>query len=150
MGGFSETIVIEAPRTAVWQELADIGSIARWNPGVVASSRTTRLRDGLGAGRRCELGGRRFLEEEVVEWVAERVLTMRITMTNLPFESADIRFTLDGDGARTRVTVSPSYTLKFGPLGRLLDAVVVRWYYRKGMVNLLRGLKQHVETRLLP
>jgi hypothetical protein len=86
-----------------------------------------------------------YLDEEVVEWVPGRVLTMRIVGTNLPFETADIRFTLEGNDRRTTVTVAPSYHMKFGWLGAVLDAVAVRARYRRGMVNLLRGLKEHVE-----
>jgi uncharacterized protein YndB with AHSA1/START domain len=108
MATFSETIFIDAPRSAVWAALADIGRIHAWNPGVVDSRKTTPGEDGPGARRRCELGGRSYLDEEVVEWAPEGVLTMRITATNLPFEAADVRFTLEGQGSRTRVTVSPT------------------------------------------
>jgi hypothetical protein len=132
MSTFSESVVIDAPPSAVWNTLADIGRIHEWNPGVVASRKTTPGEDGLGACRRCELGGASYLEEQVVEWAPQRLLTMRITGTNLPFKAADIRFTLVGHGHQTRVTVSPTYTVKFAWFGRLLDAIAVRSQYRKG------------------
>ena len=40
---------------------------------------------------------------------------------------------------RTRVTVAPDYRLKFGPIGMLMDVVLVRRAYRNGMRALLRG-----------
>lgn len=70
-----------------------------------------------------------------------------LTDTNLPFKSADIRFNLTGDSDNTSVTVSPLYELKYGELGKILVTLMVRFAYRKGMKDLLRGLKQHVETR---
>ena len=70
---------------------------------------------------------------------------MRVTGTNLPFKSADIRFTLAPEDGWTRVQVSPLYELKYGLLGRLLDKVYVRRSYEKGMVDLLQGLKEYVE-----
>ncbi len=146
MATFSDTIVIDAPLTAVWGVLADIDSVHEWNPGVIASRKTTPVEHGLGACRRCELGGKNYLEEKVVEWVPERALTMRITATNLPFKSADIRFTLKDRGHQTTVTVSPTYVLKFGWLGKALDIVAVRNKYRRGMSGLLHGLKAHVEA----
>jgi uncharacterized protein YndB with AHSA1/START domain len=145
MGTFTKTIVIDAPPAAVWAALADIGSIHVWNPGVVASRTTTPAADGLGASRRCELGGRNYLDEQVVEWIPERIITMRITATNLPFKSADVRFTLERQGQKTSVDVSPIYALKFGALGKILDAVAVRSRYQQGMARLLHGLKTHVE-----
>jgi len=147
MGTFAEQITVNAPKNAVWNVLADIGSIHQWNPGVVDSRTTTNGEIGLRSARRCELGGKNYLDEEVVEWVPKKALTMRIVATNLPFKTADIRFTLEGHGKETLVTVSPTYRLKFGLLGTLLDAVFVRSQYRKGMINLLRGLKQRVESR---
>ena len=146
MGTFTEQITIEAPTTAVWNALADIGSIHKWNPEVVHSHTTTSGETGLGSGRRCDLGGKNYLDEKVVEWVPETGLTMRITATNLPFSTAEIRFTLEDRGQETSVTVAPEYALKFGVLGTLLDAVFVRSQYRRGMVSLLKGLKRHVES----
>jgi hypothetical protein len=65
--------------------------------------------------------------------------------STLPFKTADIHFTLRSEDATTVVTVAPGYELKFGPLGRLLDAVYVRRDYESGMNDLLKGLKQYVE-----
>ena len=139
MSAFSTAINIQAPVEQVWDVLADIGSIDRWNPGVVESHVTTDQPTGLEAGRYCNLGGNNYLNETVVAWEVGRRLTMRITDTNLPLQ-ADIRFTL-------LVTVSPEYTVNYGPLGRLLDRVYVRSNYEQGMKALLVGLKKYVENK---
>ncbi len=52
--------------------------------------------------------------------------------------------TADGDG--TIVSVSPDYQLKFGPIGALVDRLILGRQMRKGMDELLAGLKYHVET----
>lgn len=145
MHTFTVETVIEAPASEVWETLADIGAINEWNPGVRASHVTTELETGHGSGRHCDLGGRNYLEEQVVEFDEGTRLTMRIVETNLPIESADIRFDLEDLGATTRVAVAPEYRLKFGPAGRLLDRLFVRRAYEKGMRALLGGLKRHVE-----
>ena len=145
MSEFEEQVTVSAPAEKVWDSLADIGNIYVWNPGVVHSEQTTPGEVGLGACRRCHLGGKNFLKEEVVEFERPYKLTMRITDTNLPFKTADIRFWVEPQGDETLVTVSPTYQLKFGWLGRFLDWVIVRSQYRKGMRDLLRGLKEYVE-----
>lgn len=147
MSAFSESVTIDADRGIVWDILADIGEIHRWNPGVLHSRLTFQTPDGLGSKRLCKLPGRRFLDEEVVAWKPQQQLTMRIVDSNLPFKSADIRFDL-ADGVLpgcVEVTVSPEYQLKYGVLGRALNALFVRPAYRKGMKDLLRGLKHFVE-----
>lgn len=146
MSNFSTDIKIDAPAKAVWDALADIGSIYRWNPGVVESHATTEETTGLGACRYCDLGGKNYLDEQVVQWQPSEKLTMRITGTNMPFKTADIHFTLQSEGEATIVTVAPDYELKFGPLGKLLDTVYVRRTYESGMNDLLQGLKQYVEN----
>lgn len=147
MNSFATEITINASSERVWNTLSNIGTIYQWNPGVIDSRTTSEIGEGLGATRFCDLGGKNFLDEEVVAWRPLEQLTMRITNTNLPFKTADIRFYLRPEKGQTVVTVSPQYELKFGPLGRLLDKVYVQKSYQKGMQSLLQGLKKHIETK---
>ncbi len=148
MSTFSESIEITAATHHVWAAVSDIGSIADWNPGVVQSRLTSRGEVGLGSTRVCELGGKNYLDEEVVEFVYLKRIAFRINATNLPFASAIIRFTLTPAGSHTLLAVAPDYTLKFGLIGRLMDQLLVRRVYRKGMQDLLHGLKPHLESAL--
>lgn len=145
MASFQETTRIRATPAEVFVVLDDIAGISHWNPGVKQSALLGDQPRGLGAARTCDLGGRNYLHEEVVHHETDRALTMRITETNLPFSRADINFRLTADGHDTIVTVSPDYKLKYGPVGRLLDALVVRRTYRRGMASLLSGLQRQLE-----
>lgn len=146
MSTFTERTTIDAPRQDVWAALADIGTIAAWNPGLIGSRRTNDI-DGVGGARHCDLSAKHSLTEHVVELEPGTSITFRITDSTLPFKTADIAFTLTGNAQRahTEVTVSPTYTLKYGSLGRILDTVAVRRNYRAGMRELLEGLKHHLE-----
>ena len=144
MSTFEVSININASVEQVWVVLADIGTIDKWNPGVTNSYKTNS-KENLGASRHCDLKGKSYLKEDVVKWIPNESLTMGITETNLPFQSADINFTLQSDSDRTRVTVSPVYQLKYGLLGKLLDKMFVHNTYKKGMIALLEGLKNYVE-----
>lgn len=150
MGTFEVDTVINAPVETVWDLLAgNIGTISEWNPGV-QESHVLEGSDatGLGSKRYCDLGSKKFLKEEVVTFDAqEYAITFRITDTNLPFERADIRFQLRSRGfdAKTLVSCSPDYKLKYAFVGSCLDSVFVRRTYKNGMENLLAGLKNAVE-----
>lgn len=146
MGSFLVNTEINAPVEQVWDALSAIGDIYQWNPGVQASHTTSAQAEGIGATRFCDLGGSNYLDEEVVAWQPNEKLTMRIVGTNLPFATADIRFTLQAGADGTTVAVSPQYQLKYGLLGNLLDILYVRRSYRRGMEALLAGLKRFVET----
>ena len=146
MSAFTERTTIDAPRQDVWAALVDIGAIATWNPGLIGSHRTNDI-EGIGGARHCDISAKHSLTEHVVEFEPGTAITFRITDSTLPFKTADIAFTLTDSpiGDRTEVTVSPTYTLKYGPLGRILNAVAVRRNYRAGMRELLEGLKRHLE-----
>ncbi len=146
MGSFERSIGINAPVASVWEVLADIGNISEWNPGVVSSYVTGDRAGEVGAARHCDLGGKNYLDEEVVEWDEGRLLTIRVVDSNMPFKTADIRFTLSPEGEGTSVTVAPEYSLKGGIVGVLMDTLVVRRMYIRGMESLLSGLKEHVEA----
>jgi uncharacterized protein YndB with AHSA1/START domain len=83
VGTFTRSIRIGRPIDEVWSVLADIGSIADWNPGVVASRTTTGQFQGEGAGRFCDLGRRMHLDEVVTEWLPPQRITFSIVETNL-------------------------------------------------------------------
>jgi uncharacterized protein YndB with AHSA1/START domain len=146
MSTFTERTTIDAPRRDVWAALADIGEIATWNPGLIGSHRTNDI-DGLGGTRHCDISTKHSLTEHVVEFEPGTAITFRITDSTLPFKTADIAFTLTDTAqqAWTEVAVSPTYTLKYGPIGRILNTVAVRRNYRAGMRELLEGLKRHLE-----
>ncbi len=142
---FSVSTIINASASEVWHLLADVGNIAQWHPGVKASHLISD-KEGLGASRHCDLGGKNYLDEKVITWKPEQQLTMRITKTNLPM-TADIHFHLTPTARGTHVEVRPVYQVNHGLLGLLLDTFYVRKNYKKGMRALLAGLKQHGEAR---
>ncbi len=151
MGSFSEQTIIDAPRERVWEVLAEIGAIERWNPGVKRSYATSPEPGGEGATRHCDLqraNGKPagHLEERAFDWRELEGFRIEITESSLPFRSAVVSFSLADAERGTRVTVSPDYSLRYGPLGSLLDIVAVRRQYAKGMRALLDGLKSYVET----
>lgn len=149
MSVFKETIMIDAPINVVWEVLADIGSIAKWNPGVKHSIQTSPGEVEKGSTRHCDLGGRNYLDEEVITFQPPHKLTISITKTNMPFKKAHIRFVLEEHHGQTKVIVSPLYELKYGLLGDVMDRMIVQKKYTKGMTALLEGLKEHTEVELV-
>jgi len=142
MSTFAESTRIDAPLGAVWAVLDNIGSIAEWNPGLIGSETITAAANGVRAERRCTISSRHWLEARVLEHEPERLTTFRVVRSNLPFRSADIRFTVEPASEHTVVNVAPTYRLKYGIVGTLLDGAGVRMAYRKAMRSLLTGLKR--------
>lgn len=57
MSTLTKEIRIQAPKAAVWEVLADLGSISTWQPGVSASRSTSEEPGGEGATRHCDVVG---------------------------------------------------------------------------------------------
>lgn len=146
MAHFSIEIQIAAPRQKVWDVLADLGGIYKWNPGVSHSYSSSDNSQGEGATRHCDLSQGGYLKERAVDWREGQGFKIDIFETNLPLKSNVVDFTVEGDVDGTIVTVAPEYALKYGPIGWLLDQLWARRQFKKGMAELLAGLKYHVET----
>ena len=139
-------IHIDAPKEKVWDVLADLGGIYKWNPGVVRSHSTSEQKQGVGATRHCDLqmmGGR--LEERAVEWREGEGYTIDVYESSLPMKNK-VDFSIEPADDGTRVSATVDYQIKYGPLGALLDVLVVRRQVKKGFTDLLAGLKHYVET----
>lgn len=147
MSSFSTRARIDAPKDRVWEVLADLGSIYKWNPGVTHSRSTSEAAGGEGATRHCDLtGSKNYLEERAIDWREGEGYKIDIYESNLPIKRNVVAFELEADGDGTVVTVTPDYELKFGPIGALIDWLFAGRQLRNGMDNLLAGLKYHVET----
>ena len=147
MAHFSTQIRIHATKETVWEVLADFGGIYRWNPGVRYSYSTSESSHGLFATRHCELlTGDDYLDEQILEWRDGQSFKVEIYETNLPLHRNVVEFSVVAEGSGTIVTVAPDYTLKYGLLGWLMNQLVVRRKFQKGMEDLLTGLKYHIET----
>ncbi len=151
MARFTTTIKINAPKEKVWEVLADLGSIYKWNPGVSQSYSTSPETGGEGATRHCDLqnakgGSIGYLEERAFDWRDGDGFIIDVYESNLPLKRNHVRFDLESNGDVTIVTITPDYALKFGPLGVLADLLIGRHQLKKGMAAMAAGLKYHIET----
>ena len=107
---------------------------------------TSENDQGDGATRHCDLTQGGYLKERALDWHEGKDFKIDIYETNLPLERNVVAFSVEADGDGTIVKVAPEYVIKYGPLGWLMDRLLVRRQFKKGMEGLLSGLKYHIET----
>ncbi len=146
MGSFATSVRIEAPKERVWEVLSDLGSIYKWNPGITHSFTTSDVATGENEMRQCDLPDGGFLRERAFDWSEGEGFTIEIYETSMPLKESFVDFRARPDGEATVVELKMDYKLKFGPIGVLLDAAFAGRQARKGMAELLAGLKDYVET----
>jgi ligand-binding SRPBCC domain-containing protein len=140
------SVRIDAPPEKVWAVLASLDALERYDPGVIRSEIVTPSREGQGAARRCDLKPGGWFKERIAEWQPYHSLSFELFECTLPVRRLKHRYTLTRDGAGTSVHQRMEYELKFGPIGKLMDAMMVRKKWDAGIKGFFAGLKHYVET----
>lgn len=141
------SIEIAASRARVWELLGTLDALERYDPGVARSKIISRERTGIGASRQCDLRPGGWFRERVTAWEPERALGFELFECTLPVKRLKHDYVLATIDGGTRVQQRMEYRLKFGPLGLLMDAAIVRRRWRAGIHEFLRGLKQLAEAK---
>jgi ligand-binding SRPBCC domain-containing protein len=118
MTTLTNRVTITAPREAVWRALT-----------------TLDLLDQYG-----------WFVEQVVTWEPRQALGFELVTCSLPVAQLRHDYTLSQEGTDTVVTQVMTYDLKYGPAGRVLDAVMMRRQWDRGIKGFLAGLQHHVES----
>jgi ligand-binding SRPBCC domain-containing protein len=140
------SVRIDAPPEKVWSVLASLDALERYDPGVVKSEIVTSSHEGQGAARRCDLKPGGWFKERVAEWTPNQSLSFELFECTLPVRRLKHSYTLTSDGSGTTVHQRMEYELKFGPIGKLMDAMMVRKKWDAGIKGFFSGLKHYVET----
>jgi uncharacterized protein YndB with AHSA1/START domain len=138
--------VIRAPRHVVWETLADLEGVSQWNPAVDAAECISDQRRGLGARRRCYMHPSGWMVESVSEWEPEEVIAFTIENAP-PIRTGLGRFVLSEDGADTRLQAGFEYEVRYGPLGPVIDRLIVHRQLSSAWSKGMAGLRGHVEDQ---
>ncbi len=145
MAILDNSIEIDAPPDRVWTALTRLDALDTYDPGVKKATLLEGPREGVGAGRQCDLHPKGWFRERVIDWVPSQSLAFELFACSLPVKSLTHRYALVAHGSGTLVRQRMEYRLKGGPFGQVLDAIVVRRKWDAGIKGFLAGLKRHVE-----
>jgi hypothetical protein len=140
-------IRIQAPLDAVWRAIAgDLTTVQHYNQMVSSARFLTEQHEGIGAMRRCELKPKGFVEERVWDWSPNRAIGLEVTASEWPIVFMKWKTEISGDGKATVASQEMNYKLKFGPIGALMDALMMRRKLDSGICDVFE-IKRYVETR---
>ncbi len=144
------SIRISAPPEKVWSVLASLESLDQYDPGIKKSEIVSPSKEGAGSTRRCDLTPGGWLKEQVADWNPHHSISFELLECTLPVRRLKHSYTLTQDGGGTLVRQRMEYELKFGPLGKVMDALMVRNKWDAGIKGFFAGLKHFVETGQRP
>lgn len=138
-------IQADCPPERVWALLSDLEAVDRYNPGVRGASIQGTQRTGVGAKRACELMPKGRVVERVTHWEEPRLLGLEVAESDWPIHYMRWVTRIEASGRSTRITQDLEYKVKFGPLGWLLDTLVMRHKLTSTLDVVFAELKKHAE-----
>jgi uncharacterized protein YndB with AHSA1/START domain len=138
-------IIIEAPRRVVWGVLADLEAVAAWNPTIDRVECVGDVPLGPGARRRCYMHPSGWVTEVLGQWEHGRLITFEVEDA-LPLKSGVGRFVLMDHGFDTRLQAGFDYQVRLGPLGPVIDRLVVHRQLSSNWHQTIEALRSHAEA----
>jgi ribosome-associated toxin RatA of RatAB toxin-antitoxin module len=121
--------------------------VTSWHPGVASADLLSERPTGLHAARRCNFHDGTNVREEVIDVEEGRRVRMRLSEFSLPMKRLEAEFSVATTPAgRTEVTFAIYYEAKWGVLGQVMGALVVRRQLAAMARKVLAGLDHHMTT----
>lgn len=139
-------IRIAADNAKVWKILADLEAVQHYNHTVKTAHRIGDKAE-LGAVRTCELQDGSSVKETVVGFKKGNAIAMELTESPWPVRNMQWRTAIKQDGESTLVTQVMTYEMKLGPVGNLLNALVLKSKMNGTIGEVFVNLKKYAESK---
>jgi len=133
------------PPERVWALLADLEAVQRYNPGVRRATIEGPQRTGIGARRSCDLLPQGRVVECVTHWEDGHSLGLEVAESSWPIHFMRWVTEVEPHRGGARITQSLQYQVKFGPLGWLLDRIVMKRKLTATLDAVFASLVRHAE-----
>lgn len=148
MGTIKNEITINAPIERIWSILTDLEILEQYDPTVKKSTLVSSEKTGIGAKRKVNmLDGKNWFDEKVTVFKPNEALTYQLTDCSFPIKGLQHSYSFEKIGNQTKVKQVMEYTVKFGLLGKLLDAMMIRKQSDTGIKKFFAGLKSFAEKQ---
>jgi hypothetical protein len=143
---------VNVSKDKAWNLLADFAGVSIFHPTVPKSYAINGTGDtGLGAERRCELSnnGSKYVEERIIRFVDGHEFDVEIFGGNQipPVNNFIETLGVEAIGTnQTRVYMKVNYQPKWGPIGFIMNIMMIKPLLTKVLNGILVGFKLHVET----
>lgn len=146
MATIHNEITVNAGIDKLWNILADLELLDKYDPTVKKSTLISTEKTGIGAKRKVlMLDGKNWFDEQVTVFKPNEALTYHLTACSFPIKGLKHSYSFENVGNQTKVKQVMEYTVKFGWLGKLLDVLMIRKQSDSGIKKFFGGLKAYAE-----
>jgi len=143
----SVTIEVSAPASKVWEALADFQNVYHFHPRVATVDQLSEPDRGLGAVRRCNFHDGTSVVERITRWEEGASLEVALSDFSMPLKTARGALSVRSTGEQSSaVTFTMYYTVKYGPLGWVMGALMMQPMMKGMFRQVLDGLEHYVLT----
>ena len=147
MSKTSITVNVNASTEQVWRVISNYGNVHIYNPLVERTSILSSNDRGLGAKRLCDFFDKTSVVEEVTQWDEGKGFTAVLSEGSMPLKTAHVTMRVISTGHKTSdVTIEMEYDVKFGPMGKLMDVLMMRNRIKMMFKKVLKGLDDHITS----
>jgi hypothetical protein len=141
-------LTLDMPREKAWGILRNLTQAHNYVPGIIDTKLTTEITEGVGASRNVYQSKTRYLQETVTEWNEGYGFKIRLHKgdKSSPFKNAFFRYELSGDGDKTCLKTTMGYTPPLGPLGAVLDSLLLNKIISGVIRDVAISMKHYYET----
>jgi hypothetical protein len=135
------------PPESIWAVLSDLEAVQHYNPTVRAAAVRGTRRTGLGAERVCELSPKGRVVERVTHWEDGRAVGLEVAESDWPIRFMRWVTRIEPRDGGSRISQTLEYAVKFGPVGWLLDVLVMKRKLSATLDDVFARLARHAEAR---
>ena len=147
MATIHNEITVNSSVEKIWEALANVEMLDKYDPNVKQSTALTTNKSGLGAKRKVLMrDGKNWFDEKITVFKPNEALTYQLTDCSFPIKGLTHSYSFENIGTQTKVKQEMQYTVKFGLFGKLLNAIMIRKQSDTGIKKFFAGLKSYVET----
>ncbi len=140
-------MIIDASIEKIWEALSQVGDLDKFDPTVLKSRTISETRSGIGAARKVDMkDGKNWFEEVCTLSRPNEALVYELTACSFPVHQLKHSYSFEKIGPRVRVRQTMEYKVKYGWVGEILDALVIRRQTDSGVKQFFSGLKNYMEN----
>ena len=132
--------ITAAPPERLWHCLSDLTLVQTYNPTISKAELPGERRTGVGTLRACQLKPKGKIMERVTVWEEGKAIGLEIVESDWPITSMSWVTRIEPEEGGSVLSQRLEYAMKFGPLGWLLNVLIMKRNVTKNVGTALAGL----------
>lgn len=150
MNEIAVEVPIQAQPKVAWEAISDFFHVDNFHPFVKQVDELSTVGSGKGAIRRCNFTDGTSVVETITNWNEGKDISVDLSEFSAPLTWVKVRFWVEPSVTTPGTTVAGitmQYQVKYGPLGWLMNRLMIKPQMTKRFRDILLGLDNFVQSK---